>query len=126
MNASNFDSFLSVVEQEHGATDKQTENRQEVRCAVRFPLTLPVVLETAGEELAGETRNISASGVLIELDRELSAGMEIDFSLRMPGAILGNPHDILVHCRGRVVRCSISKNQILAAATIDDYQFVER
>jgi hypothetical protein len=56
----------------------------------------------------------------------LQVRQEIHFSLRMPGAVLGTPHDVLVHCLGRVVRCSMSQNQYLAAATIDEYQFGEQ
>ncbi len=100
--------------------------RREVRCAVRFPLTLPVVLSSGNGEFAAITRNVSASGVLFELDRQLLAGLDIRFSLRMPGAILGTPRDVLVHCRGRVVRCCKSQTQYQAAATIDEYQFAEQ
>ena len=100
--------------------------RREVRCAVRFPLSLPVVLTSTGKEMAGLTRNISASGVLFALGRKLRKGSEIRFSLRMPCALLGTPQDVLVHCAGRVVRCSLSHNQYLAAATIDEYHFVEQ
>ena len=99
---------------------------QEVRCAVRFPLTLPAVLSTNLGDLAAISRNVSASGVLFELDRELLPGQDIRFSLRMPGAVLGTLHDVLVHCLGRVVRCSLSQSQYLAAATIDEYQFAEQ
>jgi hypothetical protein len=98
----------------------------EVRCAVRFPLSLPVLLTTDEEELVAVTRNVSASGVLFELNRYLGAGLGISFSLRMPGAVLGTPHDILVNCHGRVVRCSMDQTQFLAAATIDEYQFLEQ
>lgn len=101
-------------------------SRQEVRCAVRFPLVLPVVLSGGKEEFAALTRNVSASGVLFELDRPLRVALEIRFSLRMPGAVLGTPRDVLVHCLGRVVRCSMSQTQYLAGATIDDYQFAEQ
>jgi len=100
--------------------------RQEVRCAVRFPLALPVVLSTGNGEIAALTRNISASGVLFELDRTLQVGLDIQFSMRMPHAILGTPHDVLVHCKGRVVRCSSSHKEHLAAATIDEYRFAEQ
>ena len=102
-------------------------SRQEVRCAVRFPLSLPVVLSSGkGEEYAALTQNVSASGVLFEIDSHLQTGEEIRFSLRMPGAVLGTPHDVLVHCMGRVVRCSMSQTLYQAAATIDDYQFAEQ
>jgi hypothetical protein len=100
--------------------------RQEVRCAVRFPLSLPVVLSTVSGELAASTRNVSASGVLFELEKELEVGLDIRFSLRMPGQVLGSSHDVLVECEGRVVRCSISNIQYLAAATIDEYRFCEQ
>ena len=99
---------------------------QEVRCAVRFPLSLPVMLTTSQGDIAAVSRNVSASGVLFELDRALPAGQDIRFSLRMPGAVLGTLHDVLVHCLGRVVRCSLSQTQYLAAATIDDYKFAEQ
>ena len=99
---------------------------QEVRCAVRFPLALPVVLSSGQDEFAAVTRNVSASGVLFEIDRTLPSGLDIRFSMRMPGAILGTSRDVLVHCRGRVVRCSMSQTQYQAAATIDEYQFAEQ
>jgi hypothetical protein len=105
----------------------QAASRQEVRCAVRFPLALPVVLSTAkNDEVIAQTRNVSASGVLFQVDRQLRVGLGIRFSMRMPGTVLGTPHDVLVHCLGRVVRCSISQTQYLTAATIDEYQFAEQ
>ena len=100
--------------------------RQEVRCSVRFPLALPVVLTSGKSELSALTRNVSSSGVLFALDRELKVGLDIRFSMRMPGNVLGTPHDVLVHCAGRVVRCSLSQHQYLAASTIDEYQFAEQ
>jgi len=98
---------------------------KEVRCAVRFPLNLPVVVSAGNRELDALTQNVSASGVLFEMTGPLKVGEGIHFSLRMPGAILGTPHDVLVDCHGRVVRCSMSHSQSQVAATIDDYQFVE-
>lgn len=99
---------------------------QEVRCAVRFPLSLPVVVRSGRREHTALTRNVSASGVLFEMTAPLGIGQGIYFSLRMPGAILGTPHDVLVDCRGRVVRCSKSQTQAQVAATIDEYRFVEQ
>ncbi len=108
------------------ALPEPAASQQEVRCAVRFPLVLPVVLWTGNGEVAALTRNVSASGMLFELDRLLQVGLAIRFSLRMPGAVLGTPHDVLVHCLGRVIRCSMSQSQYLAATTIDEYQFAEK
>jgi hypothetical protein len=100
--------------------------RKEVRCAVRFPLSLQAVVSGASEESAALTRNVSASGVLLDVHDPLEVGQGIDFSIRMPGKILGAPSDVLVRCHGRVVRCSLSQGQYQAAATIDDYRFAEQ
>jgi len=51
---------------------------------VRFPLALPVILLTGKGEIAAITRNVSASGVVFELDSPVKAGLENPFSLRMP------------------------------------------
>jgi hypothetical protein len=99
---------------------------QEVRCAVRFPLSLPVVIKSQRREHLAQTRNVSASGVLFEMDDSLRVGEHIAFSLRMPGSIMGTLHDVLVDCTGRVVRCSKSQAQTQVAATIDEYRFVEQ
>lgn len=109
-----------VPEEQHHDTS------QEVRCAVRFPLNLPVVVSAGLEEHEAQTRNVSASGVLFEMTGPLSVGKEIRFSLRMPGSVLGTARDILVDCQGRVVRCSKSQTQTQVAATIDEYRFVEQ
>ncbi len=108
----------------HVAAPEAVHPQRELRCAVRFPLSLPMMLSSSRRETAGLTRNISANGVLFELGRRLRKGSVIRFSLRMPHAVLGTPEDVLVQCAGRVVRCSMSHNQCLAAATIDEYQFV--
>jgi hypothetical protein len=100
--------------------------RQEVRCAVRFPLALPVVLSSGKGEIPAITRNVSASGVVFEMESQVQSGLEIRFSLRMPGEVLGTPRDVLVHCQGRVVRCSKNQSNYQAAATIDEYRFVEQ
>jgi len=104
----------------------EIDHRQEVRCAVRFPLALPVVLSTGEAEIVAVTRNVSASGVLFDLEDPLETGLKIRFSLRMPGGVLGTPRDVLVHCLGRVVRCSMNQRNYQAGATIDEYQFAEQ
>ena len=97
-----------------------------MRCAVRFPLKLPAVLSAGAKRLSAHTRNVSANGVLFELDNSLNVGQDIDFSLQMPGGVFGTPRDVMVRCHGRVVRCSVSQGLFHAAATIDGYQFVEQ
>ena len=109
----------------HGGEPQDTP-AHEVRCAVRFPLTLPVVVTCGERRETAVTKNVSASGVLFELEEPFEVGERIRFTLRMPGAILGTPNDVLVECGGRVVRCSKSNSLSQVAATIDDYQFVEQ
>jgi len=103
-----------------------TAPRPEVRCAVRFPLSLPVVLSADGQEFAGVTVNVSASGVLFLTDQEVAAGRSISFQLHMPGEVLGTRRDVLVQCRGRVVRCYPSQTGYQSAATIDEYKFADQ
>jgi hypothetical protein len=100
--------------------------RQEVRCAVRFPLSLPVVLSTDEEQFDAATVNVSASGVLFITDRKVLSGTLIGFLMRMPGEILGTSRDVLVRCRGRVVRCNPSQAGYHTAATIDEYRFADQ
>jgi hypothetical protein len=108
------------------ASERVVIAAQEVRCAVRFPLSLPVLVRTGKREMAARTVNVSANGVLFETGGLLRAGDQIVFSLCMPGAVLGTPKDVLVNCCGRVVRCTKSQSHSQVAATIDDYQFVEQ
>ena len=108
------------------AAEDRPSSAAEVRCAVRFPLNLPVVISTATRQYSALTSNVSASGVLFDMNSPLEIGEDINFSLRMPGPVLGTPKDVLVHCHGRVVRCSMSQTQSQVAATIDEYEFVEQ
>jgi hypothetical protein len=101
--------------------------QQEVRCAVRFPIALPLILSAGRGKIPALTQNVSASGVFFEMNRPVQAGRKIRFSMRMSSKALGTPHDVLVRCRGRVVRCTQNQsNYYQAAATIDDYQFAEQ
>lgn len=103
----------------------QREKSPEVRCAVRFPLNLTVVLKTAREEFSATTENVSASGIYLLTDRHVNAGAQVSFSMRMPGSVLGTPQDVLIHCMGRVVRCTSDSSGFHVAATIDEYTFAE-
>lgn len=97
--------------------------RTEVRCAVRFPLVLPVDLSTSSGKSPAVTCNVSASGVLLATEMPYELGSPIEFSLRMPAAVLGTSRDVLVDCHGRVVRCYPSPPGYHTAATIDEYSF---
>jgi hypothetical protein len=77
---------------------RRSSPRKEVRCAVRFPLSLAVVVTAGREEKSAFTRNVSANGVLFDLPNPLKVGQGIDFSLLMPGEVLGAARDVTVPC----------------------------
>ena len=53
--------FFKPATPDHSDRGKAASATQEVRCAVRFPLTLPVVVSTGNGEHTALTRNVSAS-----------------------------------------------------------------
>jgi hypothetical protein len=101
---------------------------QELRSAVRFPIKLPIALtrETSSQDSAvatAETEDISAGGVLFKVDADMPVGSTINFSIAMPADVLGTPHDVLVSCVGRVIRCTEEAGRRSVAAVIDEYRF---
>jgi hypothetical protein len=105
--------------------DSHAENpqRAEIRCAVRFPLTLPVRLMMENGEYDAVTENISASGVLFRTDQNVGVDRKVEFLLKMPAAVIGTESDVTLRCFGRIVRCYEGPEQFHAAAIIDDYLF---
>lgn len=103
------------------------ERTTELRAAVRFPLSVPISLSTEGGEIAAQTVNISANGVLFELTKALRVGSTVSFVIQMPAEAMGTPTDVVVNCAGRVVRCAEIKAENNkswhAAAVIDKYYF---
>jgi len=95
----------------------------EVRCAVRFPLSLPVRVITAKGEYDATTENISASGLLFRSKEDLGIDSSVEFLLKMPASIIGADHDVTLRCFGRVVRSYEGPQEFHAAAVIDDYLF---
>ncbi len=95
-----------------------------MRSSVRFPLHLPVAVRDEAAEREAETVDISAGGVLLEMDNGLQVGTNIEFTIFMPASRMGSPKDVLVSCVGRVVRCSPAGQRCAVAAVIDDYKIL--
>ncbi|MFT4111542.1 PilZ domain-containing protein [Silvibacterium sp.] len=93
------------------------------RSAVRFPLSLPIQVLAGLTCYEGFTRDISASGILFEIDEMLSPGAEVEFLVEIPIGIIGNALSGAVHCAGRVVRSYREQSRAFAAAVIDHYSF---
>ncbi len=92
-----------------------------LRTAVRFPMRLPLELFTAGGSLYATTRNISANGILFSGTDLPEVNSAIEFTINMPGAIMGTQEDVTVHCHGRIVRHQQQGGESQAAAIIDEY-----
>jgi hypothetical protein len=72
----------------------------EARTGKRFPLQLPI--RVAGKN--GVTKNVSAAGIYLDSEVEVSVGSQIEFDLTLPAEVVGGPKDVHVLCTGHVVR----------------------
>jgi hypothetical protein len=94
----------------------------DLRCAVRFPLRLPVALQINGKIEQGMTQDISAGGVLIHCREDYPVGTTIRFSISMPAQALAAERDVRMECTGRVVRCTPVGDCMAVGAIIDEYR----
>ena len=76
----------------------------DVQGAPRFPLELPVSLKSGGQESLATTQNISANGVLFQVDADMQVGSRVEFTISVPADVVGSDNDVRLDCRGRVVR----------------------
>ena len=93
----------------------------EMQSAARFPLQLPVEFHSAQGDHAGQTRNISANGVLFQTDTEVPVGSPVEFTICMPAQVLGTVSGVVVNCRGRAVRCFQENQSYWVGVVIDEY-----
>lgn len=90
----------------------------------RFDLRLPFELVRNGAQsvdVAGETRNLSSSGVLFTADAEIQVGQPIEFLITLPTGATGQ--DVRLRCVGKVVRRDNGHTQSMAA-TVERFEFV--
>ena len=95
----------------------------EMQSAPRFPLHLPVELKSQSGACAAETQNISANGVLFAMDRDVPVGSLVDFTILLPGDIVGSRCDVQIDCHGRVVRSFEDQGRRGVGVVIDEYHF---
>jgi hypothetical protein len=100
-----------------------TGHRSELRNSIRFPLHLQVTLKTSAAEYHAKTIDISAGGILFHTESEIALGSEVEFTIEMPGDVLGTDHPVLVKCQGRVARFSEETSGRSVAVVIDEYHF---
>jgi hypothetical protein len=94
-----------------------------MRSAVRFPVRLPIAIRDSGGEHQAETKDMSAGGVLFNIDMEMTVGSNIEFTISIPAGVIGAPADVMVSGEGRVVRCAPEDGRKSVAAVIDEYRF---
>jgi len=94
-----------------------------MRSAVRFPVKLPIAIRSGESELQAETQDMSAGGVLFNIDADMTVGSNIEFTISIPAGVIGAPADVLVSGEGRVVRCAPEDGRKSVAAVIDEYRF---
>jgi hypothetical protein len=95
----------------------------EERSAVRFPLSLAAQVITEGKLYEAKTVNISANGVLFQLDEVLEPGTKVDFLIHVAEGTTGPDETAAIHCLGHVVRAYQEGDIAHAAAVIDEYRF---
>src|SRR2546429_9655475 len=76
----------------------------DMQSAMRFPIKLPISVKSKSGDSATETQNISANGVLFQVDAEMPVGSMVDFTISLPGDGVGAEADVQPDCRGRAVR----------------------
>ncbi len=97
--------------------------QSEFRNSVRFPLQLEVKLRTPRGEFLAKTRDISAGGILFQLDTAVEVDSPVEFAIAMPAEMLGTSSAVEVNCTGRVVRCLRDASGQGVAVVIDEYHF---
>ncbi|MBS1850996.1 MAG: PilZ domain-containing protein [Acidobacteria bacterium] len=108
----------------HTQGTKMTGERYpDLQSAMRFPLRLHAQLKSGSGERSVETQNISANGVLFEMDSDMPIGSKVDFTLSLPADVVGADADVLVDCRGRVVRNFSAEGRRGVGVVIDEYRF---
>ena len=104
----------------------------EARTGKRFPLHLPIKIhnEDAAIDASGVTGNLSAAGVYIRADASLEVGSPVEFEITLPPEVTGGKDDVVIQCRGRVVRTdepnasAESGDNRGVACVIDSYEFI--
>ena len=116
------------------ALDLKSRNRggrvSDARTGKRFPLELPIKFHRAEEssEHDGVTGNLSAAGVYIRADDPtLEVGSNVEFEIALPPELTGGNENVVVQCKGRVVRKDGEGGESQGVAcVIDTYDFVRQ
>lgn len=98
----------------------------DMQSAPRFPIKLPVSVKSKAGDRHAETQNISANGVLFQVDSDMPVGSMVDFTISLPADVVGAEADVQLDCRGRVVRSFEEDGHRGVGVVIDEYKFERR
>jgi hypothetical protein len=104
----------------------RTSRYSDIQNATRFPIKLPIAVKSKSGDSCTETENISANGVLFQMDSDMPIGSLVDFTISLPAEVVGAAADVRVDCRGRVVRSSEDGGRRGVGVVIDEYRFDRR
>ena len=101
----------------------QAGHYEEMQSAPRFPLHLSASVKGQTGASVAETQNISANGVLFAMDNDVPVGSMVDFTIMLPGEVVGSKKNVQIDCRGRVVRSFDDRGRRGVGVVIDEYHF---
>jgi hypothetical protein len=84
-------------------------------------MKLPIEIRSGSRTVQAITENISANGVLFAGLGLPPVESHIEFTMKMPAAVMGTSSDVEIHCSGRIVRRQQTGSDGQAAAIIDEY-----
>lgn len=114
----------AVDESSAQRTQKRTAQRfPDVQGAARFPIQLPVSLKSESGDSSAEIKNISANGVLFQVNSDMPVGSPVNFTISLPADVVGAEADVQLDCRGRVVRSFEDNGRRGVGVVIDEYRF---
>ena len=97
----------------------------EARTGKRFDLHLPIKIHGVNQETV--TGNMSAAGVYIRGNPALEIGSNVEFEIALPPELTGGNENVVVQCKGRVVRKDAGAGEAQGVAcVIDTYDFVRQ
>ena len=108
------------------ANSASRKHYADVQGAARFPVKLPIAVKSDAGMRAAESQNVSANGVLFEVDADMPIGSAVDFTISLPADVVGSMEDVRVDCRGRVVRSFEDGGRRGVGVVIDEYRFERR
>jgi PilZ domain len=112
-----------VAEASKDTTPAKGKHFDDMQSAPRFPLHLAASLKAQSGAYSVETQNISANGVLFAMDNDVPVGSPVDFTILLPGEVVGASSPVQIDCHGRVVRSFEDRGRRGVGVVIDEYRF---